>query len=223
MSWCPCYCDRPKPAHSCVCMCSGLCVTCVSLTDANCSLPHQAWSASMWLDVWVDLWEKKPTQKKLMMSLKMLMRWEQEHRGDWCFGCFNASWLTGWLADCLLHCLVCCIVSLVWASTSIWEQGGEDEEAVSGCLLMVRSMVSSTDSGLSPMTLGPLHITGHNSTHLAVWGLRGLGIKSVERPNGRRRDQLRALLTRSPQENISGADPGNYNDPLATEQGEQAG
>lgn len=44
----------------------------------------------------------------------------------------------------------------------------------------------------------------------------------MERPNGRRRDQLRALLTRSPQENISGADPGNHNDPLATEQEEQA-
>lgn len=88
---------------------------------------------------------------------------------------------------------------------------------------MVRSVVSSTDSGLSPVTLGPLHITGHNSTHLAVWGLGGLGIKSVERPNGRRRDQLRALLMRSPQENISGADPGNHNDPLATEQEEQTG
>lgn len=45
----------------------------------------------------------------------------------------------------------------------------------------------------------------------------------MERPNGRRRDQLRALLTRCPQENISGADPGNYNDPLATEQEEQTG
>lgn len=45
----------------------------------------------------------------------------------------------------------------------------------------------------------------------------------MERPNGRRRDQLRALLTRSPQENISGADPGNHNDPLATEQEDQAG
>lgn len=45
----------------------------------------------------------------------------------------------------------------------------------------------------------------------------------MERLNGRRMDQLRALLTRSPQENISGADPGNYNDPLAAEQGEQAG
>ncbi len=45
----------------------------------------------------------------------------------------------------------------------------------------------------------------------------------MERPNGRRRDQLRALLTRSPQENISGADPGNHNDPLAIEQEEQAG
>lgn len=44
----------------------------------------------------------------------------------------------------------------------------------------------------------------------------------MERPNGRRRDQLRALLTRSPQENVSGADPGNHNDPLATEQDEQA-
>lgn len=45
----------------------------------------------------------------------------------------------------------------------------------------------------------------------------------MERPTGRRRDQLRALLTRSPQENISGADPGNSNNPLATEQKEQAG
>lgn len=45
----------------------------------------------------------------------------------------------------------------------------------------------------------------------------------MERPNGRRRDQLRALLTRSPQENISGADPGNHNDPLAIVQEEQAG
>ena len=68
------------------------------------------------------------------------------------------------------------------------------------------------------MAPGPLHITGHNSTHLAVWGLGGLGIKSAERPNGRRNDQLRALPTRSPQENISGADPGNHEDPLATEQ-----
>lgn len=40
----------------------------------------------------------------------------------------------------------------------------------------------------------------------------------MERPNGRRREQLRALLTRSRQENIFGADPGNYNDPLATEE-----
>lgn len=44
----------------------------------------------------------------------------------------------------------------------------------------------------------------------------------MERPNGRRRDQLRALLTRSLQENISGADPGNHNNPLASEQEEQA-
>lgn len=42
----------------------------------------------------------------------------------------------------------------------------------------------------------------------------------MERPNGRRRDQLRALLTRSPQENISGADPRNHNNPLAPEQEE---
>lgn len=49
-----------------------------------------------------------------------------------------------------------------------FESRGKDEEAVSGCLLMVRSVVSSTDSGLSPVTPGPLHITGHNSTHLAV-------------------------------------------------------
>lgn len=54
-------------------------------------------------------------------------------------------------------------------------RGGKDEEAVSGCLLMVRSVVSSTDSGLSPVAPSPLHITGHNSPHLAVWGLRGLG------------------------------------------------
>lgn len=46
--------------------------------------------------------------------------------------------------------------------------GGEDEKPVSDWLLMVRSVVSSTDSGLSPVMLGPLHITGHNSTHLAV-------------------------------------------------------
>lgn len=45
----------------------------------------------------------------------------------------------------------------------------------------------------------------------------------MERPTGRRRDQLRALLTRSLQENISGADPGNFNNLLATEQKEQAG
>lgn len=45
----------------------------------------------------------------------------------------------------------------------------------------------------------------------------------MERPNGRRRDQLRALLTRSPQENISGADPGNHSNPLASEQEEQEG
>jgi len=45
----------------------------------------------------------------------------------------------------------------------------------------------------------------------------------VERPNGRRRDQLRALLRTSLQENISGADPGNHNNPLATEQEDQAG
>lgn len=116
-------------------------------------------------------------------------------------------------------CLICwfALLSLLWGNGGLWEQW-EDEEAVSGCLLMVRSVVSSTDSGLSPMTLSPLHITGHNSTHLAVWGLGGLGIKSVERPNGRRREQLRALLTRSRQENIFGADPGNYNDPLATEE-----
>ena len=63
---------------------------------------------------------------------------------------------------------------------------GEDEEAVSECLLMVRTVVSSSDSGLSPVAVSPLHITSHNSTHLAVWGLRGLGIKSVGRPNGRR-------------------------------------
>ena len=43
----------------------------------------------------------------------------------------------------------------------------------------------------------------------------------MERPNGRQRDQLRALLTRSPQENISGADPENHSDPLATEPEEQ--
>ncbi len=45
----------------------------------------------------------------------------------------------------------------------------------------------------------------------------------MERPNGRRRDQLRALLTRSPQENISGADLGNHSDQLASEQEEQEG
>lgn len=45
----------------------------------------------------------------------------------------------------------------------------------------------------------------------------------MERPNGRRRDQLTALLRTSLQENISGADPGNHNDPLATEQEDQAG
>lgn len=40
----------------------------------------------------------------------------------------------------------------------------------------------------------------------------------MERPNGRRREQLRALLTRSRQKNIFGADPGNDNDPLASEE-----
>lgn len=40
----------------------------------------------------------------------------------------------------------------------------------------------------------------------------------MERPNGRRREQLRALLTRSRQENIFGADPGNDNDPSASEE-----
>lgn len=124
----------------------------------------------------------------------------------------------------LAHVLNSCTPSLLletWArGVGLWEQK-EDEEAVSGCLLMVRSVVSSTDSSLSPVMLGPLHITGHNSTHLAVWGLKGLGIKRVERPNGRLWDQLRALLTRSPQENISGTDPGNHENPLATEQEEQ--
>lgn len=44
----------------------------------------------------------------------------------------------------------------------------------------------------------------------------------MERPNGRLWDQLRALLTRSPQENISGTDPGNHENPLAaTEREEQ--
>lgn len=52
---------------------------------------------------------------------------------------------------------------------------GKDEGPVSGCLLMVRSVVSSTASTLSPVAPGPLHITGHNSPRLAVWGLRGAG------------------------------------------------
>lgn len=83
---------------------------------------------------------------------------------------------------------------------------------------MMRSVVCSTDSIISPVMLGPLHITGHNSSHLAVFGLQGLGIKRMRVCNGRAKDQLRAVLTRSPQENISGADPGNQKNPLATEQ-----
>lgn len=45
----------------------------------------------------------------------------------------------------------------------------------------------------------------------------------MERANGRQKDQLRALLSRSQQENVSGAGTGNHNDPLAAEQEEQAG
>lgn len=141
----------------------------------------------------------------------------------WLLSCLP-EWVDGCLPVSPVAFAVLCLSSGIHGfAIPAFERRGEDEEAVSGCLLMVRSVVSSTDSGLSPVTPGPLHITGHNSTHLAVWGLGGLGIKSVERPNGRRRDQLRALLTRSPQENISGADPGNHNDPLAIVQEEQAG
>lgn len=49
----------------------------------------------------------------------------------------------------------------------------KDEGPVSGLLLMVRYVVSSSDYVLSPMAQSPLHITGHNSPRLAVWGLRG--------------------------------------------------
>lgn len=74
---------------------------------------------------------------------------------------------TGWLPGSLVDLLYC--LSLGDRGLQCWPLSrGEDEEAVSGCLLMVRSVVSSTDSGLSLVTLGPLHITGHNSTHLAV-------------------------------------------------------
>lgn len=41
----------------------------------------------------------------------------------------------------------------------------------------------------------------------------------MERPNGRQRDQLRALLRRSPQENISGVGPRNHTGPLAFQTG----
>ncbi len=40
---------------------------------------------------------------------------------------------------------------------------------------MVRTVVSSSDYVLSPVAQSPLHITGHNSPRLAVWGLRGAG------------------------------------------------
>lgn len=62
--------------------------------------------------------------------------------------------------------LLCCVSPT--GQCQVLRARGEDEETVSGCLLMVRSVLSSTDSGLSPVTPGPLHITGHNSTHLAV-------------------------------------------------------
>lgn len=101
------------------------------------------------------------------------MMWELENGGDLCIGCFPAS-LTDWLACWLVAWLIGWFAVLCLSSggrgfvVPPFERRGEDEEAVSGCLLMVRSVVSSTDSGLSPVTPGPLHITGHNSTHLAV-------------------------------------------------------
>lgn len=85
---------------------------------------------------------------------------------------------------------------------------------VSDHLWIARSVVCSTDSGLSLVTQSPLDITDHNSTNLAVWGLGGLGIKSLEWLNDRRKGQMRALLPRAPQENISKADPRNHNHPL---------
>lgn len=45
----------------------------------------------------------------------------------------------------------------------------------------------------------------------------------MERPNGRRRDQLRALPRTSLQENNSAADAGSRTNPLATELKDQAG
>lgn len=73
-----------------------------------------------------------------------------------------AGWFIGWFA----------VLSLSSGGHGFavpgFESRGEDEKPVSDWLLMVRSVVSSTDSGLSPVMLGPLHITGHNSPHLAV-------------------------------------------------------
>lgn len=95
-----------------------------------------------------------------------------EYGGVWCFGCFPAcltDWLTGWLPGSLVEIAVRSLSSGGHGfAVPAFESTVEDEEALSGCLLMVRSVVSSTDSGLSPVTPGPLHITGHNSTHLAV-------------------------------------------------------
>lgn len=45
----------------------------------------------------------------------------------------------------------------------------------------------------------------------------------MERPNGRWRDQLRALLTRSLLDIVSSAVPGNFNNLLAPEEEDQTG
>ncbi len=89
------------------------------------------------------------------------MLWLLDCLPDRLAGCLPA-WLVGWFA------ILCLSSGRHGFAVPAFESKGEDEEAVSGCLLMVRSVVSSTDSGLSPVTPGPLHITGHNSTHLAV-------------------------------------------------------
>lgn len=46
-----------------------------------------------------------PKNKESMKNITILMMWEQEYKGDWCFGCFPvhltdwlAAWLIGWFA-----------------------------------------------------------------------------------------------------------------------------